>query len=78
MNALQQQFLNPPEEFTPIPFWFWNDHLTKEEISRQINDFYRVRINHLIIKVTNNRANEMDDARLQSGLIGPVSFEISY
>lgn len=40
MNALQQQFLNPPEEFTPIPFWFWNDLLTKEEITRQINDFY--------------------------------------
>jgi hypothetical protein len=40
MNALKQQFLNPPEEFTPIPFWFWNDHLTKEEITRQINDFY--------------------------------------
>ncbi|MBO1514874.1 glycosyl hydrolase [Metabacillus bambusae] len=40
MDSLQQQFLHPPEEFTPIPFWFWNDDLTKEEITRQINDFY--------------------------------------
>ncbi|OAS88034.1 glycosyl hydrolase [Metabacillus litoralis] len=40
MSALRQQFLHPPEEFTPIPFWFWNDSLTKEEIIRQINDFY--------------------------------------
>ncbi|WP_338789408.1 glycosyl hydrolase [Metabacillus sp. FJAT-53654] len=40
MSALHQQFLHPPEEFTPIPFWFWNDSLTKEEITRQINDFY--------------------------------------
>ncbi|WP_318246238.1 glycosyl hydrolase [Bacillus sp. PS06] len=39
-NTLQQTFLNPPEEFTPIPFWFWNDHLTKEEITRQIHDFH--------------------------------------
>lgn len=38
--ALDQQFLHPPEEFTPIPFWFWNDHLTTEEIKRQIHDFY--------------------------------------
>ncbi|WP_299848560.1 glycosyl hydrolase [uncultured Metabacillus sp.] len=40
VSVLHQQFLHPPEEFTPIPFWFWNDHLTKEEIIRQINDFY--------------------------------------
>ncbi len=40
VSTLHQQFLNPPEEFTPIPFWFWNDRLTKEEIIRQINDFY--------------------------------------
>lgn len=40
IDSLKKAFINPPEEFTPIPFWFWNDHLTKEEILRQINDFY--------------------------------------
>lgn len=40
IDSLKREFINPPEEFTPIPFWFWNDHLTKEEILRQINDFY--------------------------------------
>ncbi|KKI92542.1 hypothetical protein WQ54_09085 [Bacillus sp. SA1-12] len=40
VSSLHQQFLHPSEEFTPIPFWFWNDHLTKAEITRQINDFY--------------------------------------
>lgn len=40
INSLKQDFINPPEEFTPIPFWFWNDHLTKDEILRQINDFF--------------------------------------
>src|SRR5690625_3169576 len=40
IHSLKKQFINPPDEFTPIPFWFWNDHLTKEEIIRQIHDFY--------------------------------------
>jgi hypothetical protein len=34
-----QKFLNPEDEYTPIPFWFWNDTLTKEELRRQIHDF---------------------------------------
>jgi hypothetical protein len=36
---IHQQFLKPSEEFTPIPFWFWNDTLTNDEIIRQIHDF---------------------------------------
>lgn len=39
VENFKKQFLNPSDEFTPIPFWFWNDKLEKEEISRQINDF---------------------------------------
>ncbi|MEI7024258.1 glycosylhydrolase-like jelly roll fold domain-containing protein [Paenibacillus sp. y28] len=38
-TTLQQQFIQPSDEFTPIPFWFWNDDLTAEEIVRQIQDF---------------------------------------
>ena len=42
MNIAQarQEFLHPGDEYTPIPFWFWNDELTEEELSRQIRDFY--------------------------------------
>src|SRR5690625_7170839 len=40
MPTLQEQFLNPSDEFTPIPFWFWNDTLTEGEIISQIHDFY--------------------------------------
>jgi len=29
----------PPREFTPIPFWFLNGHLTPEELRRQLRDF---------------------------------------
>ncbi|MDB5083320.1 MAG: hypothetical protein JWN30_206, partial [Bacilli bacterium] len=38
-QELKEQLLHPSDEFTPVPFWFWNDHLTKEEIIRQIHDF---------------------------------------
>lgn len=36
---LRKEFLFPSDEFTPIPFWFWNDELSEEEITRQIDDF---------------------------------------
>ncbi|WMJ86530.1 glycosylhydrolase-like jelly roll fold domain-containing protein [Anaerocolumna sp. MB42-C2] len=39
LESLKNGFLNPPDEFTPIPFWFWNGDLTEQEIIRQIHDF---------------------------------------
>ncbi|MFE5323321.1 glycosylhydrolase-like jelly roll fold domain-containing protein [Paenibacillus sp. NPDC056579] len=36
---LREQFLHPSNEFTPVPFWFWNDDLSPAEILRQIADF---------------------------------------
>ncbi|SFM43050.1 hypothetical protein SAMN04487943_1185 [Gracilibacillus orientalis] len=39
MDALYQQFLNPTSEFSPMPFWFWNDRLDKETLQNQIEDF---------------------------------------
>lgn len=38
-SALRQSFLHPDDEFTPIPFWFWNDDLTAEKLVAQIRDF---------------------------------------
>jgi hypothetical protein len=40
LEILKCQFLEPSDEFTPIPLWFWNDELSKEEIIRQIHDFH--------------------------------------
>ncbi|MBR6568905.1 MAG: hypothetical protein IKK75_00460 [Clostridia bacterium] len=40
MNTVREAFLKPHDEFSPMPFWFWNDELTNEEIRRQIHDFY--------------------------------------
>ncbi len=33
------EFIDPPREFSLMPFWFWNDTLKDEEIVRQIADF---------------------------------------
>ncbi|MDF2713290.1 MAG: hypothetical protein K0R28_215 [Paenibacillus sp.] len=38
-RTIQQSFLEPDDEFTPIPFWFWNDALDIQELIRQIQDF---------------------------------------
>ncbi len=38
-EELRMNFQNPSDEFTPIPFWFWNDELSEKEITRQIEDF---------------------------------------
>ena len=38
-DDLLSQFQNPPHEFSVMPFWFWNDRLSEEEIQRQIADF---------------------------------------
>jgi hypothetical protein len=37
--ALQDRFLDPGNEYTPVPFWFWNDALSEAELVRQIRDF---------------------------------------
>jgi len=38
-DILKEKFLHPDDEFTPIPFWFWNGDLNKKELKRQIHDF---------------------------------------
>ncbi len=35
MNPISQAFLNPPREFSVMPFWFWNDALDRTELIRQ-------------------------------------------
>jgi len=36
---IHQTFQNPPTPFTQIPFWFWNDEITREGIHSQLVDF---------------------------------------
>lgn len=35
----REQLINPSPEFSQMPFWFWNDRLSDEEIKRQMADF---------------------------------------
>lgn len=39
LPSLRETFLHPGDEYSPMPFWFWNDELTEEELRRQIHDF---------------------------------------
>jgi hypothetical protein len=39
LNDMRKEFLEPSDEFTPVPFWFWNDTLEEAELLRQIRDF---------------------------------------
>jgi hypothetical protein len=39
MDKLKENFLNPGSEYSPFPFWFWNDTLNRDGIVRQIRDF---------------------------------------
>jgi len=47
--SLRESFLVPEPEFTPIPFWFWNDALREPEIKRQMMDFKRKGIHAFVI-----------------------------
>lgn len=39
INKLKEGFITPQNDYSPIPFWFWNDNLEEGEIERQIHDF---------------------------------------
>jgi hypothetical protein len=38
-QGVPAEYMNPPREFSVMPFWFWNDTLKDNEIIRQIADF---------------------------------------
>ena len=38
-QKIPDQFIDPPREFSVMPFWFWNDTLKTDEILRQIKEF---------------------------------------
>ncbi|WP_337099898.1 glycosylhydrolase-like jelly roll fold domain-containing protein [Paenibacillus sp. YIM B09110] len=49
LNALKREFIAPPAEFSPLPFWFWNDELSAEETIRQIHDFRAKEVDGFVI-----------------------------
>lgn len=39
MRSLSDRLAVPPRAFSPLPFWFWNDDLSEQELVRQVADF---------------------------------------
>ena len=48
-DILSNIFKNPGPAFSPLPFWFWNDELEEEEITRQIDDFHKKGVDGFVI-----------------------------
>lgn len=36
----KETFANPPCQYRPVPFWFWNSRMRKDRIEEQIRDFH--------------------------------------
>lgn len=49
MNTLKKDFICPGHEFAPIPFWFWNDELSKKDLKQQLDDLYKKGIRSFVI-----------------------------
>lgn len=37
-DSLHQEFMDPPHDFSPMPFWFWNGKMEGRQIQEQIRD----------------------------------------
>ena len=44
-----EELQNPPAEFTPIPFWFFNDRPDKKRIREQLTDYVDKGVNGLVL-----------------------------
>lgn len=49
IQEMGREFLSPKAEFTPFPFWFWNDELSEAEIERQMREFLNKGVDGFII-----------------------------
>lgn len=49
LAKLIQQLRHPSDEFTPIPFWFLNDELNRDELTRQLRDFRDKGVNGVVV-----------------------------
>ncbi|NOU62853.1 hypothetical protein GC096_02170 [Paenibacillus sp. LMG 31461] len=49
LEMLKKEFMNPPAEFGPIPFWFWNDELSEKELLRQLHEFHAKEVSGVVI-----------------------------
>jgi len=44
-----QEILHPGKEFSPIPFWFFNDAFEEEKVRKQLTDYVEKGVNGLVL-----------------------------
>ncbi len=49
ITTLLNEILSPSEEFTPIPFWFFNDEPDEERIAAQLADYVEKGVNGIVL-----------------------------
>ena len=49
VKHLTEGLQNPSEEFSPIPFWFFNDKPDKDRIKKQLADYVEKGVNGLVL-----------------------------
>ena len=48
-EKLLKEILQPDEEFTPIPFWFFNDTFEEEKVKNQLTDYVEKGVNGIVL-----------------------------
>lgn len=49
MNTVKNLLLEPGREFSPIPFWFYNDAFDEEKIKKQLADYVEKGVNGFVL-----------------------------
>ena len=49
LPKLLSQLETPPEEFTPVPFWFFNDRPDEERIRKQLADYKEKGVDAIVL-----------------------------
>ena len=48
-EQLIREILQPGEEFSPIPFWFFNDAFDEEKVKSQLKDYVEKGVNGFVL-----------------------------
>lgn len=49
IHTIMENLLKPSAEFTPIPFWFYNDAPDKDKIKKQLTDYVEKGVNGIVL-----------------------------
>lgn len=49
IDTIIENLMHPSAEFTPIPFWFYNDAFDKDKIKRQLSDYVEKGVNGIVL-----------------------------